>query len=198
MSERARHGCVDVPGFGRLPALVDVEASHASAALLVRPLGDLGDVVGEQVRIEVVSNGGLLQVGARVTAVRAGDVLDLEIAGERLVQRRGFARVDAILEVTVAPGPDGAERLRAAIVNISGSGAVVSRLDGLEPGDAVELSFAVAAGEPPIEVGARVVRVVDGNLRAVHFERVQQADRERIIHFIFERQRLELQRVRRG
>lgn len=198
MSERARHGCVDVPGFGRLPALVDVEAEHATAALLVRPLGDLNDIVGEQVGIDVVSNGGLLQVGARVTAVREGDVLDLEIAAEHLVQRRSFARVDAFLEVTMSREADGSEPIHAAIVNISGSGAVVSRLAGLKPGDAVELSIALAPSDPPVEVGARVVRVVDDQLRAVHFERVYQADRERIIHFVFERQRLELQRVRRG
>ena len=47
-------------------------------------------------------------------------------------------------------------------------------------------------------ISGRVVRECDEHLRAVHFEHVQQADRERIVHYVFERQRLELQRSRRA
>jgi len=193
MSQRAQHGSIDVPDIGPLPALVEIDARHATAVLLVRPLHALEDVVGTHVSIDVATRRGLLHCDARVAAIRDGDVLDLEVDGDReIIQRRSYARVDAVLEVTVTPG------IPATAMNISGSGAVVSHLDDLEPGDPVELSLKLAPHEPPIVIGGRVVRECAENLRAIHFEQVARADRERIVHWVFERQRLEIQRVRRA
>jgi hypothetical protein len=191
MTERAQHGSIDLPEVGSIPALVELAAEHATAMLLVRPLRGLTDVVGTRVGIDVATHRGLLHVEARVAGVRNGD-LDLELAGAgEITQRRNFARVDAGLEVTVV-APDTA----AVAVNISGSGAVVSHLDGLAPGDVVELALRLAPADPPIAIRGRVVRENEGNLRAIHFEHVQPADRERIVQFVFARQRFELQRMR--
>lgn len=192
MSRRAHRGSVDVPAIGSLPALVELDAGHGTAVLLVRPLRSLDDVVGTHVGIDVATDRGLLHVDATVADFRDGEVLDLDVGLRQVIQRREYARVDAVLEVTVPPG------VRAVAVNISGSGAVVSRLDGLVPGDAVDLSLQLAPQDPPIVIRGRVVRECDKNLRAVHFEQMSQADRERIVHFVFERQRLELQRSRRA
>ena len=62
---------------------------------------------------------------------RADDraALRVEVAGEReLIQRREYARVDAFLEVAVTSA-GAAEKQPAVAVNISGSGAVISRLE---------------------------------------------------------------------
>jgi hypothetical protein len=193
----ARRGSIEVPDVGSLPALVDVEAGHATAVLLVRTLHVLDDVVGRQVAIDVATSRGLLHYEARVAGVRDGDVLDLEVATPlEHIQRREFARVDALLEVTVASGVAAA----AAAVNISGSGIVLSARDGLAPGDAVNLTLWLAPNEPPIAIMGRVIRQVGEDARhwAVHFEHVHEADRERIVRFVFERQRVELQRSKRA
>ena len=189
MSSRAQRGSVEVPEIGSLPALVELDAGHGTAVLLVRPMHTLDGVVGTNVGVDITTDRGLLHFDARVADFRDGEVLDLDVGLRQVIQRREYARVDAVLEVTVAPG------IRAVAVNISGSGAVVSRLDGLEPGDAVDLSLQLAAHEPPIVIRGRVVRECDEKLRAIHFEEVTQVDRERIVHFVFERQRLELQRM---
>jgi hypothetical protein len=193
MSTRAQHGSIEVPEVGTLPVLVELDAGHATAVLLVRPLHTLDGVIGTQVVIDVATQRGLLHCDARVAGIRGGDVLDLEVAGDgAVIQRRSYARVDAVLEVTVEPG------MPAVAVNISGSGAVLSRLDGLKPGEPVELSLKLNPYAPPILIGGRVVRECDERLCAVHFERVAEADRERIVQFVFERQRMEIQRVRRA
>jgi hypothetical protein len=195
MTERPRHGRIDLPQLGSLPALVDLVAGHATAVLLVRPLRGLDEVVGDSVGIDIVTSRGLLHVDAQVSGVRDGE-LDLEIADDgELVQRREFARVDAVLEVTVASPPGGTEKIAAAAVNISGSGAVVSRLGGLEIGESVSLSLRLAPSEPPIVISGRIVREFGEHLRAIHFEQLHGADRERIVRYVFERQRLELQRA---
>ena len=193
MSRRAQHGSIALPDLGSVPALVQLDAAYATAVLLVRPLRSLEDVVGSRVGVDLTTARGLLHVEARVAGLRDGEVLDLEVAGGReVVQRRAFARVDAVLEIGVAPG------IAASAVNISGSGALVSCLEGLSTGDVVDLSLRLAPHEPPIAIGGRIVRECDGHLRAVHFERVAEADRERIVQFVFERQRLELQRMKRA
>lgn len=199
MTKRPQHGSIDVPEVGSIPALVELDVAHATAMLLVRPLRGLGDVVGTQVGIDMATSRGLLHVDARVAGVRNGEVLDLEVAGDReLIQRRDYARVDAILEVKVASAEPGGAARAAAAINISGSGALVSPIEGLERDDAVELSVQLAPYEPPIRITGRVVREADERLWAVHFEHMHQADRERIVRFVFERQRLEIQRVRRA
>lgn len=198
MSARARHGSIDVPQVGSIPALVELDDAHATAVLLVHPLRALQDVVGTRVGIDLTTDRGLVHVDADVASLRDGDVLELDVTGDReLIQRREYARVDAVLEVSVAPR--GVASKRAAIaVNISGSGVVVSRLDELAPGEPVDLCLQLGPAEPPISISGRVVRECDQNLRAVHFESLHKADRERIVHFVFERQRLELQRMKRA
>ena len=196
---RAQRGSIAVPELGSIPALVEIGAtSHATAVLLVHPLRALDDVVGTHVGIDVTTNRGLLHVDARVAGVRDGEVLDLEVDGDReVIQRREYARVDAVLEVAVAPAGR-ADKRAAVAVNISGSGAVVSCLDGLEPGEPVDLWLQLTPAEPPIQISGRIVRETEQHLRAVHFEHLATADRERIVHYVFERQRLELQRMRRA
>ncbi len=189
MSARAQRGSVVVPEIGSLPAIVELDAGRGTAVLLVRPLHPLDGVVGTDVGVDITTDRGLVHFDARVADVRDGEVLELDVGLRKLIQRREYARVDALLEVTVAPG------IRAVAVNISGSGAVVSRLDGLAPGETVDLALQLAPHDQPIVIRGHVVRACDARLRAIHFDEVSRADRERIVHFVFERQRLELQRM---
>jgi hypothetical protein len=187
-----KHGSIEVPKVGTLPALVELDAGQAT--LLVRTVHALDDVVGTQVAIDVTTSRGLLHCEARVAGVRDGEVLDLEIGARReVIQRREFARVDAVLQVTVASG------ITAAALNISGSGLLLSAREGLAPGDAIDLTLWLAPHEPPIAIKGRVVRRAekDRQVWAVHFEHVHEANRERIVRFVFERQRVELQRSKR-
>ncbi len=199
MTQRPQHGSIEVPEVGSIPALVDVAAGHATAVLLARPMRALADVVGARVGIDIVTSRGLMHVDACLAGVRDGDVLDLEFSGKaQLIQRREYARVDAYLQVTVSPLPGGDQRIPTVIVNISGSGAVVSHLGSCAPGDGVDLWLSLSPADAAIPISGRVVRKCDEHLRAVHFESVGMKDRERIVHFVFERQRMELQRVRRA
>ena len=190
MTDR-RHATVRLPQLGSFPAVVDMDAEHATAMLLVRPLVPLAAAVGSDVQIDVPTKRGLLHLGAQVVQAPAGEVLELDLTGRsELVQRRGFVRVDAFLEVVVTPEPSGAP-IPAAVVNISGSGAVVSRLAATTVGDAAQLELRLAPYDPPLAIAARVVRVFAEQFRAVHFELIEEADRERIVRFVFDRQRLE-------
>jgi hypothetical protein len=166
------------------------DADHATAMLLVRPLQSLAGTIGSDVSIDIATNRGLLHVDAHVVETSAGEVLELLTGHTELIQRRGFARVDAFLEIVVTPGSEGTP-IPAAVVNISASGAVVSRMGGMALDDEVRLSLRLAPYEPPLDIVGRVVREFDEQFRAVHFEQIQESDRERIVRFVFDRQRLE-------
>jgi hypothetical protein len=191
MTPRGRHATVILPELGSFPAVVQMDADRATAMLLVRPLTSLDGTVGSEAEIDIATNRGLLQVAAQVVGASAGEVLELGLTGHsQVVQRRDFVRVDAFLEVVARPAGSG-EPIPAAVVNISASGAVVSRLASLKPGDDVRLELRLAPYGPPLEIGARVVREFDEQFRALHFEDIEESDRERIVRFVFDRQRVE-------
>jgi hypothetical protein len=190
VTARGQHATVTLPEIGSFPAVVELDDEHATAMLLVRPLQSLTGTVGSDVQIDIATKRGLLHVDAQVVEASAGEVLELGLTSSELVQRRSFVRVDAFLEVVVTPSTTG-QPLPAAVVNISASGAVVSRLSGMAVGDDARLDLRLAPYDPPLRIDARVVRKFDEQFRAVHFELIQESDRERIVRFVMDRQRLE-------
>jgi hypothetical protein len=196
MNVRPQHARVTLPGLGCIPALVEIDGPRATVMLLARPIRPLDAVLGEGVAIHLTTVRGLLRLEGRISTVTGRDRLELEVHGRsELIQRRAFARVDAFLEVVAVAPPGSTQATSAGIVNISAAGAVVSRLDHLSPGDPVDLRLTLSPQEPPVEIGGRVVREFDRVLRAVYFERIHDADRERIVRFVIARQRLELKRT---
>jgi hypothetical protein len=196
MTTRPKHARIALPELGCIPALVEIDGARGTAMLLARPIRPLEEILGEDVAIHLTTARGVVRLDARIAGVTGAERMDLELHGRcELVQRRTFARVDAFLEVVAVAPPGSGKKIVGGIVNLSAAGAVVSRLDGLSPGDPVQLSVRLAPHEPPIEIGGRVVREFDGVLRAVTFERIHEADRERIVRFVITRQRMELKRA---
>jgi c-di-GMP-binding flagellar brake protein YcgR len=200
MSRRRQHARVYLPEFGGIPAIVDIEADHASALLLARPIRALTNAIGEPVTVELTTERGLLHFDARIAGAADGEELVLdELGNSQIIQRRKYTRVDAVLEVNVTPLRHEGDPLNGSTLNISGSGAVVSRLGALKAGDGLEIALQLQPGSAAIVAEGRVVRAFgagDG-LRAVHFEQLLDADREQIVRFVFDRQRGELERMRR-
>jgi hypothetical protein len=191
MTKRPQHARLTLPGVGSIPALVEIDGGQASAVLLARPLQPLEGILGEDIEIHITTGRGVLRLDARIAAVPAAERMELEVRHRHeLQQRRSFARVNTFLEVVVV-SHDGEKEISAAVVNISAAGAVISNIATLSAGDAVDLSVTLAAQDPPIQIGARVVRQVEKALTAVHFERVRESDRERIVRFVLGRQREE-------
>ncbi len=111
-----------------------------------------------------------------------------------IVQRREFVRVAGAQRVEVeADGNDGAVKTHA--VDVSGGGMLLSAADGLELGAQIRFRLELE-DELPIEGRARVVRADGGEQRGVVFEEIDEADRQRLIRFIFDRQRAALARTR--
>lgn len=105
-----------------------------------------------------------------------------------VVQRRRFFRVSTAQRVEV--GTTGG-LLRTYSVDISGGGMLLTGPESLEPGERVRFRLYLGDDDTPIEGHAGVVRTSGGGRRAIAFEEIPRHDEERLIRFLFDRQRAE-------
>jgi PilZ domain-containing protein len=117
----------------------------------------------------------------RMDALRAVEVL----------QEREFVRIMAARPVRVFVGKE-LQPIESFTVDISGGGFLLAGPETLKIGERLQFHLAITNGEPPITGGAKVVRTDARGHRGVCFEEISDADRTRLVHFIFECQRAEL------
>ena len=121
-------------------------------------------------------------------------------AAPEVTQRRDFVRVATAQKVELA-GDHGAgaggTKLDTHAIDISGGGMLLSGADELALGSRVRLLFNLGAGVEPVDGRAQVVRAGDEGKRALVFDQISTSDRQRLIHFVFERQREALAKVGR-
>jgi hypothetical protein len=103
-------------------------------------------------------------------------------------QRREFVRVQSPQQVVLAV--TGSDKIDSALsVDLSGGGMLLNGPDTLKLDDNIRFRVHLDRDEEPIRGRARVVRCGDDGQRAIVFEQISRRDRERLIHFIFDRQR---------
>ena len=110
-----------------------------------------------------------------------GDMVDLQ-------QRREHVRVHAPRPVVLELEEEGRE-LGTFAMDLSGGGILLAGPDVLEVGDRLRFRLLLDGAASPIEGTGHVVRYGPGGYRAIAFTDVSEADRERLIRFIFEFER---------
>lgn len=117
------------------------------------------------------------------------------------VQRRNYARVDAVLDVEIEKLPSKGEKVKIYGItkNISGGGMLISirgngdLLSLIRKDDFLEVSFKIPTWKDPIYAISKVVRedvkVRDSKDIAIAFVSINEKNRDRIVKFVFERQR---------
>jgi hypothetical protein len=180
-------GKLTTAGGERVPVRVfERRGQDLRLVLMVAPEGDLeqGSLV-----LEYASARGLVRLPGR--AVSEGrDLLRFEVGGEPdVLQRREFVRVGTVQRVVVVT--DSGE-LSAHAIEISGGGMLLTGPDSLGLGASMRFRLHLGADGLPIKGHGRVVRIEADGRRAIAFEEISTPDRQRLIHFIFERQRAAL------
>jgi c-di-GMP-binding flagellar brake protein YcgR len=111
----------------------------------------------------------------------------------QLIQRRGFARVDVAVPVSVAVN-DKLPPVTVESIDLSGSGARLQPLPpgpvDLELGRFVWLEISISEDDEPIQARGTVLRELEDGSKGVHFDYIPDHDRDRLVRFLFERQRL--------
>ncbi len=150
----------------------------------------------EPLVLEYVSARGVVRFEGQAV-LQERDLVRFEVsAAPEVTQRREFVRVPALQDVVLGEDPASA-RIAGKAIDLSGGGMLLSGAGGLELESVVRFSLALGTGAVEIEGRARVVRADEEGRRALVFEQISQADRQRLIHFVFERQREALAKVGR-
>jgi PilZ domain len=184
----------------RIPVRVYERSGDYLMLVLMLDAGDeLSEDVIEPLQLEYVSPRGLVRFHGQAV-IQERDLVRFDVsAAPEVTQRREFVRVPSAQSVQVAKGAAAAagEAISAHAIDISGGGMLLSGADGLPLGSHVRFSLNLGPGCEPIEGNAQVVRAGDEGRRALVFEQISRSDRQRLIHFVFERQREALAKVGR-
>ncbi len=157
---------------------------------------ELGQDALEPLVLEYVSARGVVRFEGQAV-LQERDLVRFEVStSPEVVQRREFVRVPSLQSV-VLDDDLGRVRIDGKALDLSGGGMLLSGADRLELDSVIRFRIRLGAGEHEIEGLARVVRADDEGRRALVFEEIVEDDRQRLIHFVFERQREALAKVGR-
>jgi hypothetical protein len=185
---------IELPGMGRVQARVsDVHGKRVALSLFVPPGESLRITGAQDAVIEFAAPRGIYRV-VGIARDLAGDGLTLHFHQEldpALIQRREFARADAIVPVRIWPSEGYGEPVETNTLNLSGNGMLLNGVEMLRPGDGFRYELDLPDEGEPIEGHGRVAREGPRGQRGCAFETITDGDRERVVRFVFERQRLE-------
>lgn len=173
----------------RLP--VRVYERGGDVLMLVLLLNPDGEVSGDDLLLEYVSTRGLVRFHG-IATLEGRDLLRFDIHTEpEVLQRREFVRVDTAERVALST-EEGDIVLDTHAIELSGGGMLLTGEHSLDLDSALRFSLHLGSEHAPIEGHGRVVRVAGDGRWALAFDEISQGDRQRLIHFIFARQRAAL------
>jgi hypothetical protein len=119
------------------------------------------------------------------------------LAPPRAPQRRDEVRIDLVRPVALIPDGFKVGWLNGFTRNVSAGGVLIAGADALEAGDRLRMRFELDDENDLIDLLGRVVRADDAwGLRGLQLERLTDHERERIVKFVFARQRRALAELR--
>ena len=168
----------------------ELSDSQAVIGLFKEPsptLEQIGDIEGI---IEAPGPRGLARlVGTMKQKGKEADVVILTFdQGPEVIQRRQFVRIEATTNVTVTR-EDGT-KFKTYTLNLSGAGLLLGGPEELQIDEPIKVDIEVGEEEVPIHARGRVVRETPEHHKGIRIEMIEEGDRERLIHFVFEKQRL--------
>jgi c-di-GMP-binding flagellar brake protein YcgR len=191
---------LEAVGWGKANGRVEeVTGDWLSVALFLPPSSDFPKTGEREAVLEFTTARGVHHVTGVIRELQPE--IDLVAFEERggsgeIVQRREFVRVDAIqplriwLDTHAGTGEDGEREFRTNTINVSGNGMLIKGVPGLHHGASFWFELLLAE-ELIVEGCARAVRDCGGGKWGVRIEEIPERSRDRLIHFIFDRQRRE-------
>lgn len=181
--------------------IVQVDQDELLVVLLFEAREPLQVGQQEAMEIEFTVQQGLVRL-AGSGRVEAHDLVRFQMDGAvQVEQRRDFVRVRAVRPMALAPVLDDdttGEWIDTLTVNVSGNGLLAAGPDTLGLETRVRFHLKLVEGEPPIEGAGVVARITDAGERGIAIRELTADDRKRLVHFIFERERIARRLMRDG
>jgi hypothetical protein len=171
---------------------VEVAITERREDILLAILGEVGTLFDhplEGMVLESTAERGVIRT--RGSGQRVDEMLVRFFVADtaNVVQRRQFVRVVAPQRIVLEDAESDELLADTIAVNISGGGALLKVKKPIETETHVYFELFLEDSFPPVTGQARVIRATEDSQQAIVFEQISRVDRERLIHFIFERQR---------
>ena len=164
----------------------------ALATLTVLPRDSAG--AGGEVSVSTAI--GILRADCIVLGTDRSGLVELSIAGEHHVdQRRAHVRVAARVPGMVATPGHTLKPLHTYTLDVSGGGVLIAGAGPVDIGTPVAVTVKLPDRDP-LRSRGRVTRRTDEGHVALAFDGMDADEREQLVRWIFERQRLELREAR--
>jgi hypothetical protein len=171
-------------------------------ATVVEFLMNQGDVASElangSVAIQYVTRRGVCRIDGVAHRTKEAGAIRVDHTGQvELIQRREFVRIDAMVPVTYLPMGVGGWTAETTTINVSGGGFMISGREGLRMDETCSFTLHLDGEREagPLECDGQVVRETAGGL-GISVTVIEEEERERLIRWVFARERLSRQIVR--
>jgi PilZ domain-containing protein len=190
------HVQLSLPHVGLLPATVSAVEGGAIVLVLAVKDSRVARLAGAEVAVEYKTGRGIQRYGG-ILQIDSGEMLRVVTHGEvERVQRREWARVDAILPIRIK-GVDEPIEGETQTLNVSGGGVLVKDKWNMPLGIDVRIELRPEGGSEPIRALGRVVRVASPEEKGIRIDSISREDEERLVRLVRERE-LSALRMSRG
>jgi hypothetical protein len=180
------------PSGASIGALVKGAASGSFLLRIEEGAADPRALLADQtVSLEFTNLRGVCRVpGTAQAAVDPGALRVTTTGDVELIQRRDYYRVEAFVPVTYQPyGPDGST-VTANTLDVSGGGFRVAAAEGLRLWDMLRFTLELGEGEEPVQAIAQAVREAGADdTFGMRFVEVVERERQRLVRWVFARER---------
>lgn len=151
-------------------------------------------LAGDTVDVQFVNRRGVCRIeGVAHRSKGAATALRFKATGDvRVIQRRNFVRVDAVVPVQYHPIGKDAWRVDTHTLNVSGGGFLLASPEGVRMGETMEFTLDLGEGEGyeggELTAVGIAVRQTDGGALGIEFVNISEDDRKRLIRFVFARE----------
>lgn len=190
-----------VPPVGRMLGRVDkVNREGVSVTLDSGHKGKVSVLGSDEATLMFATASGVHSLAGKVrrSPIKPGSLRFYIGADSQLAQRREHVRVEAALVCVLFRLTRGGGRVQTHTCDVSGGGLAVLNTGGFDPGEEVGVSLDLGNDSQRMSMTCKVVRRTDVRTIGLVIERISTSERERLIQYIFVRQRTELKLGRKS
>jgi hypothetical protein len=189
------HVQLSLPHVGLLPATVSAVEPGAIVFVLAVKDPRVKRLAGQEVAVEYKTGRGIQRFGG-ILQIDSGETLRVVMQGEvERVQRREWARVDAILPIKLKAIDEPFEG-ETQTLNVSGGGVLIKDKWNMPLGIDVRIEVQPEGGGEPIRALGRVVRVASPEEKGIRIDSISREDEERLVRLVRERELAALRMAR--
>jgi hypothetical protein len=142
------------------------------------------------VNLEFTNLRGVCRIPGTAEAAPDPGALRVTATGSvELIQRRDYYRVEAFVPVTYQPYGPGGHTVTANTLDVSGGGFRLSAAEAVQLWDMLRFTLELGEGEEPVQAIAQAVREAGDDEFGMRFVEIVERERQRLVRWVFARER---------